>query len=281
MSADQQREFQRSFYDEHYLSRLDATLDQLAHPLFRSFNDRIARRVVALGAPGVPNGTSRLRVFEPGCGDGFLAAALHRVASEQGIDLRYTGGDLSQGALDLARQSTDGDLLLGDAAEATSRLADGSQDVVVMKNLLHHLDDPAALLAEARRVVGPKGRVVVVEPLLGCPHIWIFNVPAFRRERHYFKGQRRNLDAFRDAGLSVVASERFSWLPWEVAFYIRYPIFRRLLSSDDPTFIGRVNQLDEWLTRRVPWTAAYVIWVAGSAAGDVRQERRGLTGAKG
>jgi SAM-dependent methyltransferase len=262
-----QREFQRSFYDEHYPKRLAATLDQLDHPLFRSWNDRLARRVYDFGAPRVPNGTTRARVFEPGCGDGFLAAALARVAAERGIDLRYAGADLSEGALELARRSVpDAELLLGDAAEVTSQLPGGSQDVVVMKNLLHHLDDPAAVLAAARRVVAPRGRVVVVEPLLGCPHIWVFNVPAFRREKHYFKGQRRNLAAFGSAGLTVVAGERFSILPWELAFYIRPSVFRRLFSTNDAATIRRVSDVDDWLTDKLRWVAAYQIWVAEPAA---------------
>ena len=131
------------------------------------------------------------------------------------------------------------------------------------------------------RVVAPGGRVVVVEPLLGCPHIWVFNVLAFRRERHYFSGQRRNLAAFREAGLSVVGGERFSWLPWELAFYIRPSLFRRLFSTGNPRTIRRVAAVDDWLTERLPWMAAYMIWVASPTGGDVHEDRHGLANAKG
>ncbi|MCA1692267.1 MAG: class I SAM-dependent methyltransferase, partial [Actinobacteria bacterium] len=181
--------------------------------------------------------------------------------AQRGVSVEYIGADLSNGALDLARQSgVTTALMLGDATETTAQLLAGSQDVVIAKNLLHHLDDPTAFLTEAARAVGPGGKVVVIEPLLGCPHIWVFNVLAFRRERHYFRGQKRNLSAFREAGLAVENGQRFSWLPWELMLYIRPSVFRRLLSTTNERTIGRIGRFDDWLTSRIPWTAAYVVW---------------------
>ena len=253
-------EYQRTFYDQHFAKRADAVQEQLAHPLFRSFNDRVAELVLSEAPAG------RARVYEPGCGEGLVAGALARVAARRGVQLVYTGADLSEAALDLAATSVPGaDLRVGDAVEVTAGLDPGSQDVVVAKNLLHHLPDPAALLRSAARALAPGGRVVAFEPRLGCPQFLLFNVLAARRERYYFQGQRRNRDAFDAAGYRILRRQRFSWLPYELAFVIRPPVFRRLCSTDDPSTIARVSALDDRLASALPALACYEMWVGQPA----------------
>jgi 2-polyprenyl-3-methyl-5-hydroxy-6-metoxy-1,4-benzoquinol methylase len=264
---DDQVAFQRSFYDQHFAKRSAAVKDQLAHPLLRSFNDRIAAHIFDRGGEPCTQGLRGpnavvVRVLEVGCGDGLLAASLRSVAEGRGIELAYTGLDLSEASMDLARPHVQGDLLAGDATELLTAMADGSHDIVVAKNLLHHLDDPAGFLGQAGRVVGPAGRVVVFEPNLTCPSFLLFNVLAPRRERHYFRGRGRNIRAFTDAGLRVERMEQFGWLPYELAFVIRYPVFRRLFSTDRPTTIERAARADQRLTRSVPFLASYCVWSA-------------------
>jgi hypothetical protein len=107
----------------------------------------------------------------------------------------------------------------------------------------------------------------VIEARLACPQFWVFTFLAPRRERYFFKGARRNLDAIADAGLKMVAEERFSILPYELAFHIRYGVFRRLLGTDDPRTIERISDVDERLTSALPWITSYVIWVAAPVGG--------------
>lgn len=274
MSADQgmseaQREYQRAFYDRHFPKRAAAVRSQLAHPLLSSLNDRVAGLVLDV-VGGSRSGPDRpARVFEPGCGEGLLGAAFGREAARRGMALSYTGADLSEGALGLARSAVDGDLRLGDATEVTAALAAGSQDVIVAKNLLHHLDDPAGFLQQAARALAPGGRVVAFEPRLGCPQFLLFNLLAARRERHYFRGQRRNAAAFEKAGLRVLSCDRFSWLPYELAFVIRPEVFRRLFPTGDPERIAKVSALDDSLAASVPWLACYAVWVAVPPAHDL------------
>jgi len=256
------RDFQRDYYDVHFNRRASAVRDQQAHPLFRSFNDRLAGEI--LDAAGVAI-SSTVRVFEPGCGEGLVGAALERVAAARGLGLAYTGADLSRSALDVARTSVAGEFLAGDAAETAAALAPGSQDVVVAKNLLHHLDDPARFLRAAAAALAPGGRVVAFEPRLGCPQFLLFNVLAARRERHYFRGQGRNATAFEAAGLEVVDRRRFSWLPYELAFVIRPGLFRRMFGTANPTVIRKVSGADDRLAAILPWMACYEVWVASAA----------------
>lgn len=263
---DDQRAFQQSYYDRHYGPRTQVVLDQLAHPLWRSFHDRLAERILdhAVEAAG-HDPAQPVRVFETGCGEGFLGSAVLRMAGQRSMSVDYRGTDLSAAALDLARPAMGDDLIVGDATEVAAGQPTASRDLVMMKNLLHHLDDPADLLREAARVVGPSGRVAIVEARLGCPQFWVFSGLAPRRERYFFKGAKRNENAIRDAGLRIVHREIYSWLPYELFLHIRFGIFRRLLSSDDPRFIGRISSADDRLTRALPWFASYQVYVAAPA----------------
>lgn len=256
-----QREFQQSYYDRHYPKRVAAVRDQLKHPLFRSFYDRLAARLLDAVAD-VPVGAAGLRIFEAGCGEGFFGSAIRRIADSRGLRIAYSGADLSEAALELARPTLGDDLAVGDATEVTAGLPDASRDLVIVKNLLHHLDDPASLLREAARVVGPDGRVAVIEARLGCPQFWVFSSLAPRRERYFFCGARRNRAALKAAGFELVHSQRYSLLPFELLFHIRYGIFRSLLSTDDPGFIRKVSAVDDRLAAALPWFTSYVIWIA-------------------
>ena len=261
-----QREYQQRYYDRHYETRAVVAREQLAHPLFRSFHDRMASRI--LDRLEGPYGPDRpLRVFEPGCGEGFLGSAVCRVAAERGWPVVYSGTDLSEAALELARPALGDDLVVGDATEVTASLPSDSRDLVIVKNLLHHLDEPAGLLREASRVVGADGRVAIVEARLGGPQFWVFILTAPKRERYFFKGARRNLQAVRAAGLELVHRERFSWLPYELAFHIRFRVFRRLLCTDRARTIDRISRLDDGLARVFFPVANYVIWVAARPEG--------------
>ena len=91
-------------------------------------------------------GGRRYRLFEAGCGEGLVASAALRVAAARGLDVAYTGTDLSAAGIDLARGAVPGEYLQGDALEVVSGLDSGSQDLLWAKNLLHHLPDPAAFM---------------------------------------------------------------------------------------------------------------------------------------
>lgn len=260
--------YQREYYDRHFASRRQVLADQLGHPLFSSWYDRLARR--AFDAVGATTGPCTVRLLEVATGEGLLGAALHRVAAERGIELDYTGTDLSQAALDQAHASVTGTLIAGDATEVVAGLAPASADLIIVKNLLHHLDDPTSLLRSCARVVAPGGRVVVIEACLGAPQFWIFTLLAPRRERYFFYGRRRNTKALADAGLVVHRSGKFSWLPYELAFAVRFATFRRLLGSSDPHLIERVSAWDERLTRAFPALASYIVWEASPEPAGTR-----------
>lgn len=255
-------EYQRAAYDDHYPKMAEAVRDQLAHPLLCSFHDRLAGLILD-GAP-VAAAAGPVRMLEAGCGEGLLAAAVQRVARTRGIEAAYTGTDLSVAGIGLARSVVDGEFVHGDVVEVVSGLESGSQDLIWAKNLLHHLEDPAEFLLEAMRVVGPEGRMVVVEPRMWCPMHWI-NLMWFRQERLAFRGYRRTTGAFAAAGCEVVQTREFAWLPYELALATRFSTPRRLLSMAPGPRLDRITALDERLTSRLPNMALYMVTVVRGA----------------
>lgn len=253
-----QVELQRAVYDDHYPKMAAAVREQLAHPLMRSFYDRLAALLLD-ALPAVPDGR-RHRLFEAGCGEGLVASAVLRVAAARGLDVAYSGTDLSEAGIELARGAVEGEFLLGDALEVVSGMESGTQDLLWAKNLLHHLPDPAEFLRQAMRVVGPDGRVVVVEPRMWCPVHWI-HLAFFRRERYLWSGYRRNAAAFADAGSRILRTTAFGWLPYEIFLATRFSAPRRLLSMPPGPRLDRISALDDRLTSRVPDLALYMVTV--------------------
>ena len=252
-----QAEYQREFYDKHFARRAGVLQEQLDHPLFRSWYDRLAAK--AFDAVGATDG-QRVRLLEVATGEGLWANALRRVAATRHLDLVYTGTDLSQSAIDQTSAAVPGTFLLGDCIERVSELPPASIDLVLVKNLLHHIDDPAGLLRAAKDALAPGGVIMAVEARLMSPWLWAFIALAPVRERYFFQGRRRNARAAADAGLVIRREERWSSLPYEMLFTIRYGQFRRWLSSPDPARIERISRWDERGAKLLPPLSAYRLW---------------------
>jgi ubiquinone/menaquinone biosynthesis C-methylase UbiE len=104
-------------------------------------------------------------VLDLGCGPGFATLAMARARPEArliGLDLaprmlreavRYLGRRLARPRLSLLR---------ADAARLPFRV--GSLDAVTGHSFLYLVDHPADVLAEARRVLRPGGRLILMEP---------------------------------------------------------------------------------------------------------------------
>ena len=104
--------------------------------------------------------TAGEHVLEIGVGTGHCLAALAEAAGPQG---RAYGLDLSASMLAVAREALPrGELICGDAARLP--LPSGAVDAVFMSFTLELFDTPEipVVLAECRRVLRPRGRVVVV-----------------------------------------------------------------------------------------------------------------------
>lgn len=101
-----------------------------------------------------------------GCGDG----ALVRLMTEQGAHV--TGIETNPAQLAKARANQVADETYHDGIAQSLPMKDGTVDVVVFSNSLHHVpvEDQGQALAEAARVLKPGGHVFISEPLAEGSH---------------------------------------------------------------------------------------------------------------
>ncbi len=104
----------------------------------RVVHGRRVRRLVDLLSAEVPPGTTSL--LDVGCGDGRIT----RAVGDRSPGMEVTGLDV------FPRPETAVPVTVYDGHRLP--FDDDSHDVVMMVDVLHHSDDPRALLAEARRV---------------------------------------------------------------------------------------------------------------------------------
>jgi len=117
-----------------------------------------ALQVIQTGQP--------LRILDLGCGDASMA--LPFLSSDQVA--MYTGCDLSQPALDIAKFALQASgiayrLLCDDMVRVATEQADGSIDLVFSSYALHHLNaiDKERMLREIARMLVPGGTFVLID----------------------------------------------------------------------------------------------------------------------
>jgi len=217
-----------------YLDRFDPVRLN-ASPRVRALYDGLFRLISDGGAPP--------RLLDIGAGTGVYLDTLARHAGS------VVAVDASADMIRVARDYCAGRGLAGVACAVADAAAlpfpDGAFDAVVALDVLHHVDRPAAVLAEAHRVLRPGGRLLVFEPNVLNPAMLL--VHALPRE------ERRALGLCRPRRLRTLAEARFDTRHWSGVCQLvtdASGLRRRLLDA----YLRAFGLLaPEWLHPRQVW----------------------------
>jgi len=100
-----------------------------------------------------------LRVLDVGCGNGYVLAQYAKFGAEvAGVDLTQTAIDLSRARFAMA--GLNGDFRLTNGNDLP--FEDGTFDIACSMGVLHHIEDPRPMIAEMRRVLKPRGRIILM-----------------------------------------------------------------------------------------------------------------------
>lgn len=171
------------------------------------------------------------RVLDLGCGEG---ATLHHLGAPEGA----VGVDLFEDKLAFARTQLPGcRFVAGSAYELP--FDDASFDHVLVRDVIHHLDEPERCIDECARVLAPGGRLDVLEPCGRNPLI-IAHALTNRAERGELRSTLAYISGLVSRRFDVVARSRHQALPLHrIVFHpdmgapalAQRPVFRALVGG--------------------------------------------------
>lgn len=143
----------------------------------------------------------KLDVADFGCGTGVLSVAMARWARHV-VAIDQSASALEQAKERIRRAGMKNVELLREDLHRLS-LPDGRQDLVVISQSLHHVEEPEGVLREAARLLRPEGRVVVLE-LMPHEEKWVMERLG---HRHLGFEPERLEDGLKRAGFTQVVCE--------------------------------------------------------------------------
>jgi SAM-dependent methyltransferase len=157
-----------------------------------------------------------LRVLDLGCGEGVFAAAA------AGAGAVAVGADVAQAALDRARRRYPERQLVRVPFDGPLPFGDGAFDLVWGSEVIEHVADTGRWLSEVRRVLAPRGLLLLTTPSHGRLRVAVTGLEALAPPLG------DHLHLYTKGGLTRTLRE-FGFGEVEVSAREGPPLFRRLL----------------------------------------------------
>lgn len=206
---------------------------QTRNPVMAAREADLARRVI------VRTGE---RLLEIGCGEG---ANLHHLRTAGAV--RF-GIDYSSARTAFARRATGAHTVTADATRLP--FSDGAFDVVLIRDVLHHIANADGVLAEARRVLRRGGRLTVFEPNRASAFI-MMQAALIPAERGVFRSTAAALESMLvQAGFRVQACSYEH--PFPIERVLLHPSFGLPSLADYPIIDTALRAADSVARRLLP-----------------------------
>ncbi len=188
------------------------------------------------------------RIADLGCGEG---ATLAHLGGPEGA----VGVDLFEPKLAFARKQLPACRFVAASVEELP-FEDGSFDQLIVRDLIHHLDEPAAFLREAWRVLEPGGRVDVLEPCRYNPLIAAHGL-AIAAERGELRSTATYLSRLLGRDFEVRQCNRYQPFPIHRLMY--HPTLGRPALGERALVRSLIDATERLAERLVPtWAWSYI-----------------------
>ncbi|NUP10446.1 MAG: class I SAM-dependent methyltransferase [Polyangiaceae bacterium] len=202
----------------------------------------------------LPLGSS---VLDLGCGEG---ATLHHLGAPDGA----VGVDLFPSKIEFARQRLPGCRFVV-ASVCELPFESQSFDHLVVRDLIHHLDEPERFIEECARMVIPGGRIDILEPCRNNPLIFLHAITN-RAERGELRSTARFLEGLVKRRFRVVSTQRLQPLPiHRLVFHPKLGLPALARTPIGARSVEIVENLAQYLMPRSAWAYIHVRAVAPSS----------------
>ncbi|MEO7330021.1 MAG: class I SAM-dependent methyltransferase, partial [Minicystis sp.] len=178
------------------------------------------------------------RLLDLGCGEG---ATLFHLGEPEGA----VGVDLFEDKIALARKALPRCTFVA-ASALDLPFEAGSFDHVLVRDVIHHIPEPARLIAEVRRVLAPGGRVDVLEPCRYNPLIAAHGL-AIPVERGELRSTEPFLRGLLDGDFRVERVQRLQALP--IHRVVFHPELGRPQWAEKPAFAAAIAGIEQLAER--------------------------------